>query len=106
MGNYAVIVNGICTNVVVVDDHDWAMDQGLVLLDGLEPMPWIDWHYDGNQWYPPGELPDFPTPFLMEIIGPVVEDVQGGMPGRIHVIVEHEGEQYALPLIPIGEENR
>lgn len=58
MANYAVIEEEICTNVVVCDDPAYAADHGWVALEGIEPLPWIGWRYDGSQWSAPPEPKD------------------------------------------------
>jgi hypothetical protein len=55
--HYADVEDGICVNVVVCDDPDYAADQGWVPLAGEDPQPGIGWAYDGQTWTPPDPVP-------------------------------------------------
>lgn len=52
---WAHVTNGECDNIIVLDpatSNGYPMD-GLVEVDGLNPMPGIGWRYDGNNWTVP-----------------------------------------------------
>ena len=48
---YAIVQNGVITNVVVWDSETpYNPDGELVLIDGLTPEPGIGWDYDGKKF--------------------------------------------------------
>lgn len=69
--HYAVVEDNTIVNVVVCDDPGYAADQGWLALDGLDPLPWIGWTYDGTNWNPPeDEPPPPPSGLVAQVIGP------------------------------------
>ena len=49
--HYAIVENGVVTNVVVWDGETPYDPEGeLVLIDGLTPEPGIGWDYDGKKF--------------------------------------------------------
>lgn len=58
---WAHVAGGSCDNIIVLDpatSNGYPMD-GLVEIDGLDPMPGIGWRYDGSNWTAP------PNPLLI-----------------------------------------
>jgi hypothetical protein len=56
MPNHAIVEAGVVINVVVWDgvaDFGLAADQTAVPIDDLDPVPGIDWTYDGATFTPP-----------------------------------------------------
>lgn len=53
--NYAEVEDNVIINVVICDDGEYAAEMGWYALEGLDPMPWIGWSYDGGTWSPPPE---------------------------------------------------
>jgi hypothetical protein len=49
--HYAIVEDGVVTNVVVWDEKTPYNPEGeLVLIEGLTPEPGIGWDYDGKQF--------------------------------------------------------
>lgn len=59
MGIYAKIQNDTIVNTVVCDP-DFAAQNGLAELDGLNPIPGVGWTFSNGAWTPPAPPP--PTP--------------------------------------------
>lgn len=60
MPDYAVIEAGVVINVIVWDgvaEFDHPADVQAVPIDGLDPIPGIDWTYDGSTFTPPPLTP-------------------------------------------------
>lgn len=51
--SYAVVEDGVVTNVVVVHNPEHATDQGWISIEGVDPVPDIGWSYDGTTWTAP-----------------------------------------------------
>lgn len=51
--HYAEVTDDTVTTVAVCDDPAHAEEMGWVLIEDLDPMPWIGWTRDGEAWKAP-----------------------------------------------------
>jgi hypothetical protein len=58
--HYAEVEENTIVGVFVCDDPQYAEEMGWYALEGLDPMPWLGWTYDGETWSapPPEDLPE------------------------------------------------
>ncbi len=90
MGNYLQIKDGICINVIIVDDSNEefkkllisnGLADELISAEKIEPVngvaPWIGWSYDGKGFTPPvEEVVKTPEEKIAEGIPMTTEELQ------------------------------